>query len=144
MWHLGLAHTVHKLTQWLSYLGLLFLLFQLPLIISGRYGIAFFPVFIIFTAPFISRILLSALSRTREYDADIGAVDLTDNIGSYISALKKLALQPFRLFGFIIFHKTGQKSSSLSQTHPAIQKRIRRLEELDQGGSRVLQVKSIS
>jgi heat shock protein HtpX len=131
MWHLGLANSVHQLTSWLSYLGLLFLLFQVPLIITGHYGIAFLPVLIIFTAPVLSRLLLSALSRTREYDADIRAVDITGDVESYVSALKKLTLQPFRLFGFIVFRHTDRDNSSVFQTHPAIRQRIHRLEKLN-------------
>ncbi|MBN2533295.1 MAG: M48 family metalloprotease [Spirochaetales bacterium] len=143
IWHLGLGRTAHQIISWLSYLGLLFLLFQFPLIIAGNFHIAFLPVLIILAAPFISRLLLSALSRTREYDADIGAVNLTGDTGSYISALKKLSLQPFRLFGFIIFRHTKRDNSSLFQTHPAVRQRIHRLEELARHEPGVIEIRNI-
>lgn len=86
---------------------------------------------------------MSALSRTREYDADIGAVNLTGDTGSYISALKKLSLQPFRLFGFIIFRHTKRDNSSLFQTHPAVRQRIHRLEELARHEPGVIEIRNI-
>jgi heat shock protein HtpX len=138
MWHLGLARTVHQFTLWLSYLGMLFLLFQLPLIITGRFVVPFLPVFLIFAAPVVSRLLLSALSRAREYDADMRAVEITGDIESFVAALRKLSVQPFRLFGFIVFRDIEQGNPSLFQTHPAIGQRIQRLKELERQEPKLL------
>ena len=131
IWHMGLAHTVYRLILWLSYLGLLFLFVQLLPFIFGQTEISYLPALIILAAPLLSTFLFSALSRTREYNADIGAVYMTGDIRSFTSALKKLTLQPFRLFGLILIPGTKKNNTSLLQTHPAIRHRIRKLEKLD-------------
>jgi heat shock protein HtpX len=132
MWQLGLANTVYHFTSWLSWLGILFLLFQIPFLFTGRGILLFLPAVIILTGPFISRFLLSSLSRTREYDADIGAVRLTQDVGSFVSALKKLALQPVRLFGIFLIRTSRENDSSIFRTHPGIRQRIHRLQEMDE------------
>ena len=130
MWHLGLAHTVYLITSWLSWLGIIFLIFHIPFLFTGGGNSLWLPATIIFTGPLLNKFLLSTLSRTREYEADIGSVQLTNDKYSFISALKKLGLQPVRLFGIFYIPTSGEYNLSIFRTHPGIRQRIHRLKKL--------------
>jgi len=88
-------------------------------------------------APILARIIQMALSRQREYMADAGGVELTRNPTGLASALAKLAGDTEVLevanratAPLYIIHpikKFEERSSSIFDTHPPIQDRIRRL-----------------
>ena len=91
-------------------------------------------------APILARIIQMALSRQREYLADVGSVELTRNPGGLASALAKLesdnevlevanrATAPL----YIVYpiKKFEARAKSVFSTHPPIQDRIARLREL--------------
>jgi heat shock protein HtpX len=130
-WVLGLANTARTLTSWLSYFGIFFLLFNVSLFLTAASGLLFILLLLVIGAPLLSTFLLLALSRTREFDADIGAVKLTGDVSAFVSALEKLDVQPLRLFGFLIMRRKNNKEESALRTHPSIQERIHRLHELE-------------
>lgn len=91
---------------------------------------------------FISFLLIRALSRYREYAADIGSAMLTRNPKALISALLKISgkmkyvgeeekakVEGLNAF-FIIPAVSGKTVLSLFSTHPPVEKRIERLEKL--------------
>jgi heat shock protein HtpX len=130
-WILGLANTARTLTSWLSCFGIFFLLFNVSLFLTAASGLLFLLLLLVIGAPLLSTFLFLALSRTREFDADIGAVKLTGDVSAFVSALEKLDVQPFRLFGFIIMGRRQKEEESTLRTHPSIRERIRRLHELE-------------
>jgi heat shock protein HtpX len=130
-WILGLANTARTLTSWLSYFGIFFLLFNFSLFFTATSGLLFLLLLLVIGAPLLSTFLFLALSRTREFDADIGAVKLTGDVSGFVSALEKLDVQPLRLFGFIIMGRRQNQEESTLHTHPSIRERIRRLHELE-------------
>lgn len=71
-----------------------------------------------------------ALSRTREYMADAGAVDLTKNPDAMISALRKIESRgtipdmPSRMSAFFIDNPMIVKANDLAVTHPSIEDRV--------------------
>lgn len=72
-----------------------------------------------------------SLSRTREYVADAGAVELTKNPDAMISALRKVSGQsrleaPDELRGMFLENE-GKAAIGLFNTHPPIEKRIKAL-----------------
>lgn len=72
-----------------------------------------------------------SLSRTREYVADAGAVELTKNPDAMISALRKVSGQskleaPDELRGMFLENE-GNAAIGLFNTHPPIEKRIKAL-----------------
>lgn len=71
-----------------------------------------------------------ALSRTRELNADVGAVSLAGDPQGLASALQKLELRDVGLFERIFMQGHYQSEPSLLRSHPAIQERIKRLSEL--------------
>jgi heat shock protein HtpX len=91
---------------------------------------------------FLSFILIRALSRYREYAADLGGAYLTRNPNALISALKKISgkmdyIRPeikkdaegLNAF-YIIPALSGDSILSLFSTHPPVEKRIERLEKI--------------
>lgn len=98
-------------------------------------------LFLIVLAPIAATLIQLAISRTREFSADLGAVQITGNPTGLASALKKLetvgheipmngnpALSPL----LIVNPLSTQGLMSLFRTHPPTEERIRRLQELAQ------------
>lgn len=94
-------------------------------------------------APLLAKIIQFSISRSREYLADAGAVELTRYPEGLASALRKLADCSVTLPGanratahlFIVNPskaavRAHQRRSSVFSTHPPIQNRIERLEAL--------------
>jgi heat shock protein HtpX len=81
----------------------------------------------------LSVLIRFALSRTREYLADSGAVELTKNPDALISALRKIEEYPEipdiseRVSGFFIESPTGEPQTGWFSTHPSIEDRINAL-----------------
>lgn len=81
----------------------------------------------------LSMVIRMSLSRTREYVADAGAVELTKNPDAMISALRKVSGQakleaPDELRGMFLENAPEKANfSSLFATHPPISKRIEAL-----------------
>ncbi len=91
---------------------------------------------------FISFLLIRALSRYREFAADLGSALITAKPRALISALKKISgkiehinpdekakVEGLNAF-FIVPAVSGKTLMSLFSTHPPIEKRIERLEKL--------------
>jgi heat shock protein HtpX len=77
----------------------------------------------------ISTLIRFALSRSREYLADAGSVELTKNPDAMISALRKIERNPSfdvpsRMEAFFIENPIQNRISGLLATHPAIEARI--------------------
>ncbi|MCB1548579.1 MAG: M48 family metallopeptidase [Hyphomicrobiaceae bacterium] len=88
----------------------------------------------------LSTLIRFALSRSREYMADAGSVELTKNPDAMISALQKISKQatfdvPSRMEAFFIENPVSQRITGLLATHPAIEDRIAALEKYA-GGKR--------
>lgn len=87
----------------------------------------------------VSTIIRFALSRSREYLADAGAVELTKNPDAMISALQKIAANPTmnvisRMEAFFIQTPIAESVAGLLSTHPSIEDRIEALRRFA-GGS---------
>lgn len=96
-------------------------------------------ILLIILTPIATTIAQMALSRNREYLADAGAVELTRNPYGMISALEKLkTAQPMKdvppsSSGLYISDpelNSRQRISHLFDTHPPLDERIKRLEEM--------------
>jgi heat shock protein HtpX len=87
----------------------------------------------------LSVLIRFALSRTREYLADSGSVELTKNPDALISALRKIEQEPQipniseRVSGFFIESPTGEPQTGWFSTHPSIEDRIAALVRYDGG-----------
>lgn len=121
-----LARQAAGFARFLGRFGLILLVLNLPLTAVGA-QVSWLAVLLMLVAPWVVTALSLALSRTREYDADLGAVHLTGDPAGLASALQKLehATRSFlgQLFGF------GSRTSWW-MTHPATSDRVRRLAQL--------------
>ncbi|HEY9740096.1 MAG TPA: M48 family metalloprotease [Coleofasciculaceae cyanobacterium] len=108
---------------------------------NRRGGNLFGLLFLIVLAPLAAGLLQMAISRTREYSADLGSAEITGNPAALASALEKLeamghqipmngnpAMSPL----LIVNPLSSEGLMSLFRTHPPTQERIRRLLELAQ------------
>ncbi|MCB0062441.1 MAG: M48 family metalloprotease [Caldilineaceae bacterium] len=71
-----------------------------------------------------------ALSRTREFDADLDAVQLTSDPIGLMRALQKLANHTTNLWQQIPLPERGIPAPSIFRTHPHTEEHIARLQEL--------------
>lgn len=137
-----LAGIFNQMTYYLSVIGQLILLLSLPLIWVGSIEISLLPIAILILAPSMNIMLQLALSRNREYEADLGSARLTGNPELLISALRKLDYyqKQMALWQRIPFPRSGQ--ANMLSTHPPTGKRIKRLESISSKrqypGSRIL------
>ncbi len=133
---MGMADTIMRVTHILSGLGKILLIVNLPLILAGKGSFSWLAVALLIFAPNIATMLQLGLSRAREYDADVGAVDLTKDPHSLASALQKLEKLHTGLLQKIILPGRKVPEPSLLRTHPHTDDRIVRLqlmaEELQQ------------
>ena len=136
MWVMGIADMFSRLTSFLSTAGQFMFIFGLGLYMFGEKNIPFVGLLILIFAPVLSSLLQLGLSRTREYDADLGAVELTHDPRGLASALSKLEKIQGGLMEKILLPGRKQQQPSLLRTHPQTQDRIERLLALEgEGGA---------
>jgi heat shock protein HtpX len=90
LWLMGSADLAGRLTRLMTLLGLALLMVNLPLWLSGAATIPWLVVPLLVFAPQITTLLQLALSRAREFDADLDAAGLTGDPGGLASSLAKL------------------------------------------------------
>jgi heat shock protein HtpX len=125
---MGFAAFAHQLIHMLSLMGQFLLILNLPLLLWGQYKISWTAIFLLIFAPSISAVLQLALSRTREYRADIGAAELLGDGRALASALAKMDRYQDNFFRRIVWPVRPRiPEGSLLRTHPPTRERIRRL-----------------
>ena len=108
----------------------LLLLFDLPLLLMGRVTISWWVVLILLAAP-VSRLLQLALSRTREFEADRQAVELTGDPRGLAEGLQKLEYYNSSLLRHMMLPGDQRSQPSILRPHPHTEDRIAYLESLD-------------
>jgi heat shock protein HtpX len=127
---MGFAGLTSQLIHMLSLLGQILLFLNLPLLLLGHYTISWAAILLLIFAPTISAIIQLALSRTREYRADLGAAKLIGDGRALASALAKMETYQTRFLRRIFW--PGYRpipEGGLLRTHPHTKKRIQRLLE---------------
>lgn len=129
---MGLADIMSRFTHALSTAGQILLVLYLPVMfVSGKF-ISLSIVLLLVGAPFISMMLQMALSRTREYDADLQTARLTGDPEGLAMALKKIEHVPKGFMDLFIFPGRKEPVPSSLRSHPETEKRVKRLIELTQ------------
>lgn len=121
------AAVVRSLTRTMAFVGLLLLAFNLPLLAATGQGVPWLAVALLLGAPWLVNLLGLALSRSRELDADLGAVALTGQPLVLASALLKLERASRGPWWMAVL--TAELPSYLL-THPRTEERVARLREL--------------
>ncbi len=91
------------------------------------------PILLLLAAPSISALGQLALSRNREFEADLGSTELTGDPLALASALRKMEAPSHRLLERVLFPGPRIPDPSLLRTHPPTKERVRRLLELAEG-----------
>jgi len=124
---MNLADLLSRMTHLMSLFGMLLALLSVPLILLGLASISLLGLLILILAPTLSALLQFALSRVREFDADLEAVSLTGDPRGLASALHKIQQQETGIWKRLVFPAYRQTEPSLFRSHPDTQERIRRL-----------------
>jgi heat shock protein HtpX len=128
---MSFAGMTSQLTYWLSSVGQFFLIFNLPMILVNGQTISWTAIFLLIMAPSINGLLQLALSRTREYRADLGAAELLGNPEPMASALSKIDRYQNGYLRWLFWPKYQRvPEAGLLRTHPPTEKRIQKLFEI--------------
>ncbi|MGV6871822.1 zinc metalloprotease HtpX [Pseudochelatococcus sp. B33] len=130
LWIMGLADMMSRLVSLASYVGQLIIFLNLPLLLAGHAVIPWHVPLLLIFSPTIMALLQLALSRTREFDADLGAVELTGDPEGLASALLKLERRVGHFWEDIVLPGRRIPEPSLLRTHPKTADRVARLRRL--------------
>jgi heat shock protein HtpX len=126
LWIMTLADTVGRLTHGVAYAGLALVLLGLPMLASGA-AVPLLISAVLIAIPTVVTLLQLALSRAREYDADLEAVTLTNDPSGLASALRTLEAREGRIWERILVPHRRTPDPLLLRTHPPTDERVRRL-----------------
>ncbi len=127
---MAFADLTARVTGFLSVLGQVLLIVNLPLILFSDYRLDWLPILLLLAAPVLSTLVQLALSRNREFEADRNAAELTGDPEGLASALNRMEHHQGRAFANILFPGQRIPDPSMLRTHPPSEERIRRLLEL--------------
>lgn len=127
LWVMGLADLFSRATSLVSLLGQFLLLLNLPLILFSQVTINWWAILLLIFAPNLSALTQLALSRTREYDADLNAARLTGNPEALARALAKMERIQGGWLERLFLPGRRIPEPSLLRTHPPTEERIGRL-----------------
>jgi len=127
---MAFADLVSRITGILSFAGQLMLLVSLPLWLLTDVDIPWLPMLVLLLGPTISALAQLALSRSREYEADRSAAELSGDPEGLASALQKLEYYQGSLWERLMLPGQRIPDPSLLRTHPPTEERVRRLLDL--------------
>ena len=127
---MALGDVFSRMTAVISQIGQFLIILSLPAILFGATFISFWTLLVLVFAPVASTLLQLALSRSREFNADLGAIELTGDPAGLAAALEKLERAQHSSIWWRIFMPYRVKEPTVLRTHPATAERIERLHEL--------------
>jgi len=123
------TETVRALAELTSRAGWLLLLLSLPISLVGAASVPIGTLFLFVAAPAAAMLLQLAILRSREFAADLGAVELTGDPRGLASALGKIEITNRWVLRQLV--PVGlSEGPEVMRTHPATTERVRRLREL--------------
>ena len=128
-----IADVITRLTSLFATFGQILLFLNLPLLLTGAVVFYLPAVVLMIVAPMINALLQLALSRTREFDADLEAARITGDPEGLALALHKLDDESGGIWEVILFPGRKNPEPSLLRTHPDTTERIKRLMSLVDG-----------
>lgn len=132
----ALADMMTRVTSMLSFFGQILIIFYLPMVFFSDARLPLLFILMLIFAPMISIILQLALSRTREFDADLSAVRLTNDPRGLASALQKMEGYDRSIWDILVTPGKKDPHPSILRTHPHTRKRIERLTHLAEAKER--------
>ncbi len=129
---LALADLMTRVLQVLSWVAIGLLVYNIPAIVTGSARVPWLLIGLLYLGPALGSLLQLALSRTREYDADLDGAVLTGDPVGLASALSKIERYQGHLWEDVA-SPGGRRipAPSLLRSHPSTAERIARLRALD-------------
>lgn len=127
---MALADVMVRMTRVMSLLGVGLLLLNLPLVMMGQVAVPWLLVALLTFAPTLLALLQLALSRTREFDADLEAARLTGDPIGLAQALARLERYQGAFWEDLFAPGRRSPDPSLLRTHPRTEERVERLRAL--------------
>ncbi len=123
---MSIADALSRITALLGQVGQIMILLSLPALLAG-YDFPWLAALILFCAPGISALLQLAVSRSREYSADVGAIRITGDPLGLASALKKIEHVHSSWFDKMLRPGRKETQPAILRTHPHTEDRVKRL-----------------
>ncbi|MDN3520970.1 zinc metalloprotease HtpX [Halomonas ramblicola] len=123
---MSMAATMTRLTIWGAFLVQLALVLMLPMVVVGEVRMPWLELLMVGLAPTLSTLLQLALSRNREFAADLEAASLTRDPLGLATALETLERRQ-GLWLTAVFGRQTPGWFCYLQTHPSTRERVRRL-----------------
>jgi heat shock protein HtpX len=130
LWLMSIADLAGRLTHLMALFGVTLVMISLPLWLSGAGGVPPLLIPLLVFAPQITTLLQLALSRAREFDADLDAAGLTGDPDGLASALARLERYQRSAWEQILLPGYRLPQPSVLRTHPRAEERIARLKRL--------------
>ncbi len=127
LWVMGLADTISQVTRIMAFAGLILLIVMLPVWLTAYGTVPWLAILLLAAAPTIGSLLQLALSRAREFEADLDAAGLTGDPLGLAAALEKMERYQGSMWEKILLPGRRIPDPSLLRTHPSTEDRIRRL-----------------
>ena len=129
---MGLADMMTRFTQLLAYLGVGLALINIPAMLLGLDTFSWVAIALLYAAPTVASLLQLALSRTREFDADMEAAGLTGDPLGLASALRSVERYEGHFWEDLMLPVPRRRipQPSLVRSHPETEDRITRLREV--------------
>jgi heat shock protein HtpX len=139
---MAVADVISRVTTIFSHVGIMLLFLNFPLLALGKVAISWIAVFLLIFAPTLSSLLQLALSRTREFNADLGAATISGDPKGLAQALQKLEYYKCNMFERILMPGHSIPDPSILRSHPKTEERVRRLLSLTEEKTKVKAVDS--
>ena len=119
---------IRTLTGYMAFFGQILLFFSLPFLLVNQITIPWIPILLLIASPTISFLFHVALSRNREFRADLDATSLTGDAEGLAMALEKIHIR----MGLLnrLYSTYLKKVPEMLRTHPNTQTRITRLKDI--------------
>jgi heat shock protein HtpX len=127
---MSLSDLVARLAQWTGWVGLWSAIVTVPLAISHGTLMPLLLSLLLVVLPTVVTLMQLAMTRSREYDADLEAVRLTGDPEGLARALIDLDMSDGRIWERILVGRLSAPDPLLLQTHPRTTDRVRRLRAL--------------
>jgi heat shock protein HtpX len=124
---MGMADLITRMTRTLSMVGLVLVLFNIPIAAVGGDYLPWGALILLVVAPILSFLLQMALSRAREFEADHGAVNISGDPQALAQALEKLEIQQSGFLRHVFLPHQPGTEPSLLRSHPITEERVQRI-----------------
>ncbi len=127
IWVMSLADILSRFTRSMALVAMVLFVLSVPATVFAGAAVPWLAIALLYFAPTLSSLLQLALSRSREFDADLGGASLTGDPEGLALALTRLERYQGSLWEDIFMRGRRIPLPSVLRTHPQTSERISRL-----------------